>query len=54
MFWLTAPDGPTEYLSRSWYDFTGQTPETALGTGSVSFVATLTRMRAFRVSDSRW
>ena len=33
MIWVTEPDGSCTYLGRSWYEFTGQTPETALGFG---------------------
>lgn len=33
MVWVTEPDGTCSYLSRSWYEFTGQTPETGLGFG---------------------
>ncbi len=33
MVWVTEPDGSCSYLSRSWYQFTGQTPEGALGFG---------------------
>jgi PAS domain S-box-containing protein len=33
MVWVTGPDGSCSYLSRSWYGFTGQTPETGLGSG---------------------
>ncbi|WP_114947227.1 PAS domain-containing sensor histidine kinase [Microvirga calopogonii] len=33
MVWVTEPDGRGSYLSRSWYEFTGQTPETGLGFG---------------------
>jgi PAS domain S-box-containing protein len=33
MVWVTEPDGTCAYLSRSWYEFTGQTPETGLGFG---------------------
>jgi PAS domain S-box-containing protein len=33
MVWVTEPDGTCTYLSRSWYEFTGQTPETGLGFG---------------------
>ncbi|OQW32810.1 MAG: hypothetical protein A4E19_05495 [Nitrospira sp. SG-bin1] len=33
MVWVTEPDGTCSFLSRSWYDFTGQTPETGLGFG---------------------
>ncbi|MBF9196419.1 PAS domain-containing sensor histidine kinase [Microvirga terrestris] len=33
MVWVTEADGTCIYLSRSWYEFTGQTPETGLGFG---------------------
>jgi len=33
MVWVTEPDATCTYLSRSWYEFTGQTPETGLGFG---------------------
>jgi PAS domain S-box-containing protein len=33
MVWVTEPDGTCTFLSRSWYEATGQTPETALGLG---------------------
>ncbi|GAA3962478.1 response regulator [Allohahella marinimesophila] len=33
MIWTTDPSGVCTYLSRSWYQFTGQTPETGLGFG---------------------
>jgi PAS domain S-box-containing protein len=33
MVWVTEPDGRCSFLSRSWYEFTGQTPETSLGLG---------------------
>lgn len=33
MSWVTDPDGVCTFLSRTWYDFTGQTPETGLGFG---------------------
>jgi PAS domain S-box-containing protein len=33
MVWTTDPTGYCTYLSRSWYEFTGQTPETGLGFG---------------------
>lgn len=35
MVWVTEPDGTCSYLSKSWYEFTGQTPETGLGFGWV-------------------
>lgn len=33
MIWVTEQDASCSYLSQSWYEFTGQTPETALGFG---------------------
>ncbi|WP_262271377.1 PAS domain S-box protein [Microvirga yunnanensis] len=33
MVWVTEPDGACSYLSRSWYEFTGQSPENGLGFG---------------------
>jgi PAS domain S-box-containing protein len=33
MVWVTEPDGACTYLSRSWYEFTGQAPAAALGFG---------------------
>ena len=33
MLWLTDPDGHCTFLSRQWYEFTGQTEEEALGLG---------------------
>jgi PAS domain S-box-containing protein len=33
MVWVTDPTGFCTYLSQSWYEFTGQTPETGLGFG---------------------
>lgn len=38
MVWVTEPDGACSFLSRSWYDFTGQTPETGLGFGWINAV----------------
>ncbi len=33
ILWLTEPDGSCQFLSRGWYEYTGQTPEQALGFG---------------------
>jgi PAS domain S-box-containing protein len=33
MIWVTEADGSCSFLSQSWYEFTGQTPETGLGFG---------------------
>lgn len=35
MIWVTSPAGAHTFLSRSWYDFTGQTPDQGLGQGWV-------------------
>ncbi len=33
ILWITEKDGSCTYLSRQWYEYTGQTPEQALGFG---------------------
>jgi PAS domain-containing protein len=33
MIWVTDSTGYCHYLSQSWYEFTGQTPENGLGFG---------------------
>ncbi|MCC7125037.1 MAG: PAS domain S-box protein, partial [Acidobacteria bacterium] len=33
MLWVTEADGNCSYLSRGWYDYTGQQPDEGLGTG---------------------
>ena len=33
MVWISEPDGRSTFLSKSWYDFTGQRPETGMGFG---------------------
>lgn len=33
MIWVTEPDGSCSYLSKSWYEFTGQDAESGLGFG---------------------
>ena len=38
MVWVTEPDGQCVYLSRSWYEFTGQSEEEALGLGWLDVV----------------
>jgi PAS domain S-box-containing protein len=38
MIWVTDPNGDCTYLSESWYEFTGQTPETGLGSGWLNAV----------------
>jgi PAS domain S-box-containing protein len=36
MVWVADPNASCTFLSKSWYDFTGQTPETGLGFGWLS------------------
>ncbi len=38
MLWITGTDGTCTFLSRGWYEFTGQTPETGLGQGWIEAV----------------
>jgi PAS domain S-box-containing protein len=38
MVWVTEPDGTCSFLSQSWYDFTGQTPQTGLDCGWLAAV----------------
>ncbi|MDQ3131216.1 MAG: PAS domain S-box protein, partial [Acidobacteriota bacterium] len=38
MIWVTEADGTCTYLSQSWYEFTGQTPETGLGFGWIDSI----------------
>lgn len=38
MVWVTGPDASCTFLSKSWCEFTGQTPETGLGFGWVEAV----------------
>jgi PAS domain S-box-containing protein len=60
--WVTDPDGASSYLSRSWYEFTGQAPGFALGFGwrdavhpddreasSATFLAANERREAFQL-----
>ncbi|MBX9600529.1 MAG: PAS domain S-box protein [Bryobacteraceae bacterium] len=49
MVWVTEPDGTCSFLSRSWYEFTGQTPETGLGIGWLDAVHPGDRREAERI-----
>jgi PAS domain S-box-containing protein len=55
MVWVTDATGCCTYLSRSWYDFTGQTDATGLGFGWLNAVhpedATLTRETFVRANE---
>src|SRR5918993_113253 len=56
MIWMTGLDGNCTYLSESWYAFTGQTPETALGLGWLDATHPDDRARAseiFRFAHAR-
>ena len=46
MVWVTEPDGTCTYLSKSWYEFTGQTPGSGLGMGWLEAVHPEDRPRA--------
>src|SRR6266511_2336666 len=38
MFWVTEPDGRCTFVSRGWYEFTGQTEQEALGKGGFGWL----------------
>jgi PAS domain S-box-containing protein len=38
MLWVTRPDGSCSFVSRDWYEFTGQTESAALGSGRLDSV----------------
>lgn len=46
MVWVSDPASRTTFVSRSWYEFTGQSPETALGFGWLDAVHPDDRMDA--------
>ena len=46
MLWVTEPDGRCSYLSRGWYEFTGQTEAGALGFGWLEAVHPADRAEA--------
>jgi PAS domain S-box-containing protein len=50
MIWVTEPDGTCSFLSQSWYDFTGQTPQTGLGFGRLDAVHPDDRVYAHEAS----
>jgi PAS domain S-box-containing protein len=50
MIWVTEADGSCIYASRRWYEFTGQTPETALGFGWLHMLHPDDRAEAERIS----
>jgi PAS domain S-box-containing protein len=46
MLWVTEPDGRCSYLSRGWYEFTGQREDEAIGMGWLEAVHPAERTRA--------
>ena len=52
MIWVREPDGACSFLSRSWYDFTGQTPDQALGSGWLDAVNPIDRTFVQTIFDS--
>jgi PAS domain S-box-containing protein len=46
MLWISDPNGACTFLSRRWYDFTGQTPVSALGPGWLGALHPHDRRRA--------
>ncbi|RYG22101.1 MAG: PAS domain S-box protein, partial [Burkholderiales bacterium] len=56
MLWITEPDGYCTFLSRSWYEFTGQTPEEGHGLGWTNAIhpdESVAARRAFLVASER-
>lgn len=51
MLWITEADGNCSFLSRGWYEFTGQTPETALGRGWIDAIHPDDRERAASIFE---
>jgi PAS domain S-box-containing protein len=49
MIWVTEPDGACTYLSKSWYEFTGQTSETGLGFGRLEAVYPADRQKTEQI-----
>jgi PAS domain S-box-containing protein len=52
MLWIADPDGRCTFLSRSWFEFTGQTPQTGLGTGWIEAVHPEDRDRTMAVFEA--
>jgi PAS domain S-box-containing protein len=56
MIWVTDPTGYCTFLSQSWYDYTGQTPETGLGFGWLNALHPTDKLSAeadFRAANER-
>jgi PAS domain S-box-containing protein len=56
MLWVTEPDGTCSFLSRGWYEFTGQSEEEGLGFGWTAAIHPEDRdeaSRAFRAANER-
>lgn len=50
MTWISGTDGKTSFLNKSWYEYSGQTPETALGVGWLEVVHPDDRERCARMA----
>ncbi len=56
MIWVADPTGSSSYLNRQWYEFTGLTEKTGIGTAWLEAIHPLDRMiltRAFRAAAGR-
>ena len=54
MIWMTELDGACSYLSKQWYDFTGQTEEEGLGTGWLEAIYPEDRIAAQQISSAAY
>jgi PAS domain S-box-containing protein len=52
MIWVRDADGACTFLSRSWYEFTGQTPERSLGSGWLDAIDPIDRAFVQRIYQS--
>lgn len=49
ILWMTSPDGACSFISRGWYEFTGQTPEEAEGFGWLDVISPKDRERVNQI-----
>lgn len=54
MIWMTELDGACSYLSKQWYDFTGQSAEEGLGTGWLEAIYPGDRIAAQQISSAAY